>query len=201
MRQYRREAVKCEAKMFERRRERYSDLLLQVMSVTDRIQKQRDLRKSTEAQFDDQDLRERTHTTENDETGSRTLYRKAPLRGPISMHPGEMYSILELSGENLDFHNRDEASRGNRHNTVAENILGGVTVRRKSEQKNMNPLVTQMDPKIFPQEVDDRVLLTSILDISTVIFKLDDNSISRYPGLQITASQRTISGQNWSSDC
>lgn len=40
MRQYRREAVKCEAKIFERRRERYSDLLLQVMSVTDRIQKQ-----------------------------------------------------------------------------------------------------------------------------------------------------------------
>lgn len=38
MRQYRREAVKCEAKIFERRRERYSDLLLQVMSVTDRIQ-------------------------------------------------------------------------------------------------------------------------------------------------------------------
>ncbi|PFX13606.1 hypothetical protein AWC38_SpisGene22304, partial [Stylophora pistillata] len=69
------------------------------------------------------------------------------------MHPGEMDSILELSGENLDFDNRDEdnlepesssdkenhvgeeASRGNRHNTVAENILGGVTVRRKSEQK------------------------------------------------------------------
>ena len=38
MRQYRREAVNCEAKMFERRRERYSNLLLQVMSVMDRIQ-------------------------------------------------------------------------------------------------------------------------------------------------------------------
>lgn len=132
------------------------------------------MKKSTEAQFDDQDLREGTHTTENDETGSRTLYRKATLRRPISMHPGEMDSILELSGENLDFDNRDEdnlepesssdkenhvgeeASRGNRHNTVAENILGGVTVRRKSEQKNRNPLVTQMDPKIFPQEVDDK---------------------------------------------
>lgn len=99
---------------------------------------------------------------------------KAPLRRPISMHPGEMYSILELSGENLDFDNHDEdnlepesssdkenhvgeeASRGNRHNTVAENILGGVTVRRKSEQKHMNPFITQMDPKIFSQEVDDR---------------------------------------------
>lgn len=126
----------------------------------------------------------------------------APLCRPISMPPGEMYSILELSGENLDFDNRDEdnlepessssdkenhvgeeASRGNRNNTVAENILGGVTVRRKSEQKkqkNMNPFIAQMDPKILPQEVDDRVLLTSILDISTLIFKLDDNSISRY---------------------
>lgn len=41
MRQHRREAVKCEAKMFERRRERYSDLLLQVMSVVDRIQVRR----------------------------------------------------------------------------------------------------------------------------------------------------------------
>lgn len=38
MRQYRREAVKCEARMFERRREKYSDLILQVMSVMDRIQ-------------------------------------------------------------------------------------------------------------------------------------------------------------------
>lgn len=36
--------------------------------------KQRDLKESTEAQFDDQDLRERTLTSENDQTGSRTLY-------------------------------------------------------------------------------------------------------------------------------
>lgn len=41
MRQYRREAVKCEAKMFERRREKYSNLLLQVMSVMDRVQVRR----------------------------------------------------------------------------------------------------------------------------------------------------------------
>ena len=41
MRQHRREAVKSEAKMFERRRERYSGLLLQVMSVMDRIQVRR----------------------------------------------------------------------------------------------------------------------------------------------------------------
>jgi len=38
MRQYRREAVKCETRMFERRREKYSNLLLQVMSVMDRVQ-------------------------------------------------------------------------------------------------------------------------------------------------------------------
>ena len=41
MRQYRREAVKCEAEMFERRREKYSNLLLQVMSVMDRVQVRR----------------------------------------------------------------------------------------------------------------------------------------------------------------
>ena len=41
MRQYRREAVKCEVKMFDRRREKYSNLLLQVMSVMDRVQVRR----------------------------------------------------------------------------------------------------------------------------------------------------------------
>ena len=38
MRKYRREAVKCEQRLFERRREKYSRLLLQVMAVSDRMQ-------------------------------------------------------------------------------------------------------------------------------------------------------------------
>lgn len=33
--------------------------------------------------------------------------RSSPLRRPLSMPPGEMYSILELSGENLDFDAHD----------------------------------------------------------------------------------------------
>ena len=40
MREYRRQAVRCETKLFDRRREKYSDLILQVMSVMDRIQVQ-----------------------------------------------------------------------------------------------------------------------------------------------------------------
>ena len=35
---YRREAVKCEARLIEKRRDKYSDLIWQVMSVMDKIQ-------------------------------------------------------------------------------------------------------------------------------------------------------------------
>lgn len=35
---YRREAVKCEARLMEKRREKYSDLISQVMSLMDKIQ-------------------------------------------------------------------------------------------------------------------------------------------------------------------
>lgn len=69
------------------------------------------------------------------------------------MFLGEMYFILELSGENFDFDNYDEDNvefelffdkenyvgeevevfRGNRNNVFVENVFGDVTNRRKSE--------------------------------------------------------------------
>ncbi|KAJ7378292.1 hypothetical protein OS493_023539 [Desmophyllum pertusum] len=77
MRQCRREAVKCESKMFDRRREKYSSLILQVMSVMDRVQEQRETRAIREMQYatDCDIFPERTLTKENDETTSRSLYR------------------------------------------------------------------------------------------------------------------------------
>ena len=128
----------------------------------------------------------------------------APLRRPISMPPGEMYSILELSGENLDFDNHDEDNvepesssdkenhvgeevevfRGNRNNAVVENHYivenGDVMNRRKSEQRNMNPFIAWKDSKIFSSEVDDQVFIMYILDISTITFKLDESSLLGY---------------------
>ncbi|KAL9956493.1 hypothetical protein ACROYT_G037975 [Oculina patagonica] len=73
MRQYRREAVKCEAKMFERRRERYSDLLLQVMLVMDRVQEQRETK--TESWYDTEGVTERTLANGYDETTTPTFHR------------------------------------------------------------------------------------------------------------------------------
>lgn len=142
-----------------------------------------------------------SHTVKTDRS-SADYHRPgtAPLRRPISMPPGEMYSILELSGENLDFDNHDEDNvepesssdkenhvgeevevfRGNRNNAFVENVPGDVTNRRKSEKRNMNPFIAWKDSKIFSPEVDDQVFIMYILDISTITFKLDDNSLLEY---------------------
>ena len=142
-----------------------------------------------------------SHTVKTDRS-SADYHRPgtAPLRRPISMPPAEMYSILELSGENLDFDNHDEDNvepesssdkenhvgeevevfRGNRKNAVVENVPGDVTNRRKSEKRNMNPFIAWKDSKIFSPEVDDQVFIMYILDISTITFKLDDNKLLEY---------------------
>lgn len=142
-----------------------------------------------------------SHTVKTDRS-SAGYHRPGtvPLHRPISMPPGEMYSILELSGENLDFDNHDEDNvepesssdkenhvgeevevfRGNRNNAFVENVPGDVTNRRKSEKRNMNPFIAWKDSKIFSPEADDQVFIMYILDISTITFKLDDNSLLEY---------------------
>lgn len=58
-----------------------------------------------------------------DSVHSHVIDRSAPLRRPLSMPPGEMYSILELSGENLDLdvqdHHTEPDSSSDKENRVA----------------------------------------------------------------------------------
>lgn len=84
--------------------------------------KQRDLKKSTEAQFDDQDLRERTHTTENDGTGSRTL------------HLDNMQSTLFET--NFDRRYSWDASSGNERNS--KRLQFNPSLRDWTESSNYN---------------------------------------------------------------
>ena len=60
-----------------------------------------------------------------DSDHSHVIDRSAPLHRPLSMPPGEMYSILELSGENLDLdvqdhHNEPESSSDKENHVVNE---------------------------------------------------------------------------------
>ena len=102
--------------------------------------------------------------------------RMSPLRRPLSMPPGEMYSILELSGENLDFNNHnedniepesssdkenhvtDEVLRGNRNHTFAEDVPNGVTMRRNNGRQNMSPFSQRKEAKLLLPEGNDKVL-------------------------------------------
>lgn len=90
--------------------------------------------------------------------------RTSPLRRPLSMPPGEMYSILELSGENLDLdthndnnmepesssdkenHAVDEVLRGNRSDAVLEGTPSNTMGRINSGQ-NMHPSPQWKEPK------------------------------------------------------
>ena len=62
---------------------------------------------------------------------SHVIDKSSPLRRPLSLPPGEMYSILELSGENLDFdihdHNTEPESSSDKENHV---INGDLSVNR-----------------------------------------------------------------------
>lgn len=60
------------------------------------------------------------------------LDRASPLRRPVSMPVGDMYSILELSGENLDFESESSSDKENR-------VVNG------------NLSITRNDAKIVPR--------------------------------------------------
>ena len=57
-----------------------------------------------------------------DSNRPHVIDRSSPLRRPLSMPPGEMYSILELSGENLDLdaqdHHTEPESSSDKENHV-----------------------------------------------------------------------------------
>ncbi|KAJ7378290.1 Myosin [Desmophyllum pertusum] len=116
---------------------------------------------------------ESSRVTDRSSTDFR-IPRTSPLRRPLSMPPGEMSSILELSGENLDFdihnddntepesssdkenHVADEVLRGNRIDTVGEGPpRNAVTVRRNGGQ-NMYPFPLRKQPKRFVPGEDDK---------------------------------------------
>ena len=107
-------------------------------------------------------------------SANHRISRTSPLRRPLSMPPGEMYSILELSGENLDFDNHndhntepesssdkenhivDEVSRGNRNDAVVEGAPSNVMGRINSGQ-NMHPSPQRNEPKHFVPRQDNEV--------------------------------------------
>lgn len=119
------------------------------------------------------DESESNHVSDRSSAGHR-IPRTSPLRRPLSMPPGEMYSILELSGENLDHdthndenvepesssdkenHIVDEVSRGNRNDAVVEGASTNAMGRINSGQ-NMHPSPQMKDPKHFAPQEDNKV--------------------------------------------
>ena len=107
-------------------------------------------------------------------SGDNHVSRMPPLRRPLSLPPGEMYSILELSGENLDFdtdtdnnnepesssdkenHVGDEVLRGNRNDTVVGSARSNA-IRRKNSEQSMYPSLQRKEPKHFVPEEDNKV--------------------------------------------
>ena len=63
-------------------------------------------------------------------SGDNRISRTPPLRRPLSLPPGEMYCILELSGENLDLdthtdNNNEPESSSDKENHVVDDVLRG----------------------------------------------------------------------------
>ena len=61
-------------------------------------------------------------------SGDNRISRTPPLHRPLSLPPGEMYSILELSGENLDFdtdtdNNNEPESSSDKENHIVDDDL------------------------------------------------------------------------------
>lgn len=107
-------------------------------------------------------------------SGGNRIPRTSPLRRPLSMPPGEMSSILELSGENLDFdthndnntepesssdkenHIVDEVLSGHRNDVVVESARSNAMGRINSEQ-NMYPSLQRKEPKQVVPGEDNKV--------------------------------------------
>ena len=106
-----------------------------------------------------------THVSPRTSSDNR-ISRTPPLRRPLSLPPGEMYSILELSGENLDLdmhtdnnnepesssdkenHVVDDDMRDNRNDAVVgsgrSNAMGQI-----SSEQSMYPLPQRKERKHF----------------------------------------------------
>lgn len=99
-------------------------------------------------------------------SGDNHVSRMPPLRRPLSLPPGEMYSILELSGENLDNepesssdkenHVVDEVLRGNRNDAVLGSARSNAIGRINSEQSMYPSLQTKESKHSVPGE-DNKV--------------------------------------------
>lgn len=107
------------------------------------------------------------------------LPRTPPLCRPLSLPPGEMYSILELSGENLDFdthtdntyepesssdkenHVVDEVLRGNRNDVIGgiarTNAMGPINGEQSMYQRK--------EPKHFVSGEDNKVVMNILASV------------------------------------
>ena len=107
------------------------------------------------------------------------LPRTPPLCRPLSLPPGEMYSILELSGENLDFdthtdntyepesssdkenHVVDEVLRGNRNDVIGgiarTNVMGPINGEQSMYQRR--------EPKHFVSGEDNKVVMNILASV------------------------------------
>ena len=116
-----------------------------------------------------------SNTVSRRSSGDNRVTRTPPLRRPQSLPPGEMYSILELSGEDLDIdthtdsnnepesssdkenHVVDEISRGNRNDTVLGSTRSNAMSRINGEQ-SMYPSLQRKELKHFAPGKDNEVI-------------------------------------------
>ena len=115
----------------------------------------------------------------------RVIDRSSPLRRPLSMPPGEMYSILELSGENLDFDthdpNTEPESSSDKENhvvyedmsvnrstdvVVSESISRNATTRMSDEQNMHHPSTPQRKDHKSPAAPRENHMVCSLLAYS-----------------------------------
>lgn len=108
-------------------------------------------------------------------SGDNRITRTPPLRRPLSLPPGEMYSILELSGEDLEFdthtdsnnepesssdkenHVVDEVLRGNRNDSVLGSTLSNARSRINGKQ-SIYPSLQRKELKHFIPGENNQVI-------------------------------------------
>lgn len=118
------------------------------------------------------------------------LPRTPPLCSPLSYPPGEMYSILELSGENLDFdthtdntnepesssdkenHVVDEVLRGNRNDVIVGSTRSNAMGQVNGEQ-SMYPSLQRREPKHFVSGEDNKVVMSILASVYILTVKVN----------------------------
>ncbi|XP_068671899.1 uncharacterized protein [Montipora foliosa] len=143
MRQCRREAVKCEVRLFERRREKYSNLILQVMSVMDKIQENRGAKQSTgnvserAISIEMTETKDALHSEEPFKTGNKRKTWDVPGTRESKEKGSKANSIVDLTENYGSYVSTSESQSEHFHNSFELTSIG------RNESRNFEHITRQ----------------------------------------------------------